>query len=250
MKIIKVISSIIVIIAGAVFLMITLQSESKPNGKIGSEADVLAEKMLSSVNDAAWQQTAVLSWGFRNHNYIWDKQRHFAQVKIDENEILIDINARKGVIVKSKEVLSEEKKSKLCKSAWEYWVNDSFWLNPITKCKDGGTAREITTLDDGTEALMVVYNSGGVTPGDSYLWILDENNRPKAWKLWVSIIPVKGMEFSWDNWVQLSTGAWISTLHRGALDIKITDPKGYASLGDMNGGVDMFLPLQKADILF
>ncbi|MBK8633044.1 MAG: hypothetical protein IPN72_05545 [Saprospiraceae bacterium] len=31
--------------------------------------------------------------------------------------------------------------------------------------------------------------------------------------MWVSIIPLKGVEASWENWVELSGGAWLSTAH-------------------------------------
>ncbi|MEZ4952350.1 MAG: hypothetical protein R2825_02080 [Saprospiraceae bacterium] len=34
------------------------------------------------------------------------------------------------------------------------------------------------------------YKTGGVTPSDSYVWLLDENGQPTAWKMWVSITSI------------------------------------------------------------
>jgi hypothetical protein len=52
------------------------------------------------------------------------------------------------------------------------------------KLRDPGTSRSIVMQDE-KEALMVTYTSGS-TPGDSYVWILDENI--PAWRMWVSIV--------------------------------------------------------------
>lgn len=161
MKILKIIGTILIIFAGVIFLMITLLSEILPEGRNKNEADKLAEKMLLAVNDSAWQKTGAVSWGFKDHRFIWDRERHFVQVKFDKNEILIDINNRRGVIIKEGRGISESEKSDLCKQAWKLWVNDSFWLNPVSKCKDEGTTRSLVKLDDGRNGLMVNYSSGG-----------------------------------------------------------------------------------------
>ena len=100
-------------------------------------------------------------------------------------------------------------------------------------------------MPDGTEGLMVSYSSGGVTPGDAYLWILDENNLPKSWKMWVSIIPVGGMEFSWDQWTTLTTGAKVATLHESSfLNLDISDLKGAVNQEDLGLDEDPFRALE------
>jgi hypothetical protein len=52
-------------------------------------------------------------------------------------------------------------------------------------------------MQDNQEALMITYASGGSTPGDSYVWFVDQNYMPKAWRMWVSIIPV--VETTWEE---------------------------------------------------
>jgi len=104
-------------------------------------------------------------------------------------------------------------------SAYNHWINDSFWLNPFASFRDDGV--EIALLDGG---LFVEYHLGGRTPGDAYWWRLDQNGRPIAWKMWVSIVPIGGLELSWEGWVQLDSGAWISTVHRlGSYTLELTD---------------------------
>lgn len=246
----KTFSILIMVVAGGIFLWITLKSEKLPIEIVGKNAEEVAAKMLLSINDKAWQKTEALSWEYRGHKFIWDKKRHFAQVIFDDKEVLIDINARKGIIVKGGVGLSKSDKASICNEAWEMWVNDSFWLNPISKCKDPGTTRAMVSLTDGREALMISYKSGGVTPGDTYAWILDDNFRPIAWKLWVSIIPIKGKELSWEDWVQLKTGVWISTKHVGLITLNLSNPNGFYTLNEMTNGVDIFESLSTAEINF
>lgn len=215
------------------FLLFEYMDESLPNGELGDEADALASKMLSSINDQAWQSTGAVSWGYDDRTYIWDRKRHFAQVNYDGNQVFLDLNNRKGYISESVDGLSEEEKVEVCHWAWRYWCNDSFWLNPISKIFDPGTERRLVDWH-GQKTLLVTYTSGGSTPGDSYLWILDEDGRPMSWKLWVSIIPIGGMRFSWDKWVELETGVMISTYHFNNLKtIPLHNPVGKADLSMM-----------------
>jgi hypothetical protein len=91
------------------------------------------------------------------------------------------------------------------------------------KVRDPGTERKVVNTKMG-KGLLVTYTSGGVTPGDSYLWILDQNNRPVKWKMWVSIIPLGGLEFTWEDW-QKHEGAWFAPTHVGPLgaSVNLTD---------------------------
>ena len=92
--------------------------------------------------------------------------------------------------------------------------NDTFWLVAPYKVFDKGTERRLVTTKDDKEALLVTYTSGGSTPGDSYLWHLDENNRPTRFQMWVDILPINGLEASWDNWITTDTGAQLPTFHK------------------------------------
>jgi hypothetical protein len=85
------------------------------------------------------------------------------------------------------------------------------------KSFDPGTTREVVVEEDGREALLVHYSSGGVTPGDSYLWELNADGLPVAWRMWVNIIPVGGLRFTWEDWEGGTNSPKIAQEHVGAL---------------------------------
>lgn len=200
-----------------------------PTGIEGDKAENLAQKMLFAVNKPAWDTTHVVSFTFRGeHNHLWDKKRHYAQTEWEDYKAIFDVNTVKGKLWKGGAEVTDGTEEELIKQAWHFFLNDSYWLNPVAKMYDPGVSRKVVELDDGEEGLLVSYSSGGVTPGDSYLWILDEKGLPKAWQMWVNIIPVGGLETSWEDWTTLSTGAKVATKHEIGLlgmEIPITNIK-------------------------
>jgi len=230
------------LVVGAAFLYF---NESEPKGTNSKEADVVAEKMMAAVDKAAWDTTGVIQWTFKGmHTFLWDKKRHLVKVTWDENEVLLNPNEISGKAFQNGRVLNEAEGDKLVKEAWKHFCNDGFWLNAVVKAFDPGTSRSLVDLPDGKKGLKVSYASGGVTPGDSYLWILDENYRPTSYKMWVNIIPVGGLEFTWDKWEKLSTGAMISTFHDGGiLKLDISNLKAAADLKDFGLVEDPFKDL-------
>ncbi|MEO1517763.1 MAG: hypothetical protein AAFV95_22260 [Bacteroidota bacterium] len=236
------------IIGGLVLLIavaLLIVHESRPEGQTGPEADALARKMLQAVNKEAWDSTGIVRWNFNDmHQYIWDKDRHWTIVEWGEHRAMFDINAIKGRAWKGGAELEGSAAEKIVRKAWEYWCNDSFWLNAPVKAFDPGTSRSIVNQEDGSQALMVSYGSGGVTPGDSYLWILDENGLPKAWKMWVKIIPFGGLEFSWENWKEVKGGARLAQLHNSSLfPLNITDIEAARDWQGMGMSADPFAPI-------
>ncbi len=211
---------IILITVGLVFFFIV--DEPVPQGKKGKEAELLADKMLNAINYDDWQNTEIIAWEFPGgHLHTWDKKRHFARVQWDDYTVVFQIDSLKGLAYKNGEQVSSSEASDLIQTAWEYWANDSFWLNAPAKIRDGGTERQLVELENGEQALLVLYHGGGVTPGDKYLWGLDENHLPVYCKMWVSIIPVGGVKFSWEDWQTLSTGAKIAQSHKGIIGLEL-----------------------------
>lgn len=248
-KVFKVIGYIllvlIVLLCGAYFKF----NEKLPVGQSGEKAEALATKMVQAVNKTAWDSTAIIGWTYHGpHVYLWDKKRNFAQVKWDNNMALINIATASGKVFENNvEITDATKSAKLLKNAYKYFINDAFWLNPVVKVFDEGTSRSIVTLKDGREGLLVSYKSGGVTPGDTYLWILDANGIPTSWKLWVKVVPIGGIEFTWDDWTSLPTGAKISTSHTAKgmnMTIPITDLKSANTFKEFGLVEDPFATIQ------
>lgn len=224
---------------------------SRPVGESGADADALARAMMKAVDADAWQRTGAVQWGFGGRNdHLWDRRRMFSRVRWSDYEVLVDLTRRRGRAFENGQEVTGEDAAELVDDAHAKWVNDSFWLNPVVKAFDGGTQRQRVTLedDDPRRAVMVAYASGGRTPGDAYLWIFGQDDKPEAWQMWTSNIPVGGVEASWERWEQLATGAWIATLHKTAIfDLELTDVGGAATLGDLVKGADPFAPLLACD---
>lgn len=212
-----------------------------PTTVAGLDAEARAHAMMAAVNHDAWLRTGAIRWSSRRGTtHLWDRTRNFDLLHRGGDEVLLDIGRRTGVARRNGVTLSGAERNASVDMAWKLWANDSFWLNPIAKLFDDGTSRANATVD-GHPALRIQYASGGVTPGDSYLWILGPDGRPTRWRMWVSVLPIPGIEVSWQGWQQLSTGAWISTEHRmGPMPIRLTDIAAADTLSALVPGPDPF----------
>ncbi|WP_405246572.1 hypothetical protein [Cellulophaga sp. Asnod2-G02] len=216
----------------AIFVVVYfVYNEKVPEGKNTQEADALAYKMLNAINKKAYQDTRYLEWSFAggNHRYTWDKEVGHVTVIWAQYKVLLNLNtpALSEVFENGAKVIGTEK-TKLITTATDYFNNDSFWLVAPFKIFDEGTSRSLVTLDDGTQGLMITYNSGGTTPGDSYVWKLKENGMPTSYKMWVKIIPIGGLEATWDNWKTMENGVLLPTSHKiGPVSLSMGEVRAY-----------------------
>ncbi|MFT4834681.1 MAG: hypothetical protein ACI83W_000876 [Marinoscillum sp.] len=220
-RVLIIIGVTLVTLLTAIFVFIQLQRNPLPPTQEGKEAEALADKMLNALGFEAYKTIDRISWSFpRGHHYVWDKSQDSVLVKWDDYEVKFRTTTLDGWATLADARLSGEQLKEVLVEAWSMFANDSFWLVAPFKIRDPGTSRGYVKLEEG-EALLVSYSSGGVTPGDSYLWIFDETGRPKAWRLWTQKIPISGIEFSWHGW-QEQKGAWFAPLHQGvvAIDLK------------------------------
>lgn len=212
----KLILGIVVILLLVIAFVYFKYNEPLPEGVSGAKADNLATKMLTAVQHEQYNNTRYLSWTFRGaHHYVWDKDQQ--KVTVSWDNVVVDLNLKEpntsNVTVNEIKIAAEEASSYIEK-ALAYFNNDSFWLVAPHKVFDEGVTRSIVSLENNEEGLLVTYASGGTTPGDSYLWILDENYRPKGYKMWVSIIPIGGLYASWEDWQTTKTGIPLSNSHK------------------------------------
>lgn len=252
MKILKYTAIVIGIVVGLI-LLITVTAglvahESKPEGKVCAEAGEMANQIMAAVDCAAWDTTGAITWSYggRGH-HLWDKTRNFERATWGDYEVFVDLNTQQGVAFKNGEKLEGKKAEKAVHEAWLRWVNDAFWLNPLCKLYDPGTVRSLVKVKDGRTGVMITYQSGGATPGDSYVWFADSTGLPVEWKIWVKIIPVGGISFTWEGWETLVTGAKISTIHQAPAGVmlKIEDLNAAAHLSALTGGTDPFQVLEE-----
>jgi len=203
-KLLKIIGLIITVIILATALYCFAINESLPKGIYGEEADELAEKMMSAIDKKAFDNTEILKWSFRDkHHYEWKKQEGLVNVSWDSILVTVNLNDYSKSIGAS---------PKLIETAIKFFNNDSFWLIAPYKVFEDGIERSIVKVD-GKDALLIKYTSGGTTPGDSYLWILDENYAPVSFKMWTQIIPIGGVSATWNNLITADSGIKLPTSH-------------------------------------
>lgn len=196
-----------ILVAFILFLAIYYfaNNESLPEGTKGKAADELAQKMMQAINKEAFDTTEILEWSFRGgHQYKWKKQEGLVEVSWDDHKVTLNLNDASK---------SQGESSEIIQTALDYFNNDSFWLIAPYKVFDKGVERSIVKHDD-KDALLVTYTSGGSTPGDSYLWILDSAYVPTSYKMWTQIIPIGGVSATWDTMITTDSGIKLPTEHK------------------------------------
>ncbi len=208
----------------ALFIFFLIVNKPLPEGEKGAKANDLAIKMLQSLDLQSYENTAYIEWEFPGgHHYQWNKLKKEVTVSWSDNKVKLDLKEYEESYV----IEGDGDTNKLIQKAIDYFNNDSFWLVAPYKIFDEGTERSIVNYK-GKKALLITYTSGGSTPGDSYLWILDENAKPVSFRMWVSIIPIGGLEATWSDWTITATGANLPTQHKiWGIPINITKLKSY-----------------------
>lgn len=219
-KIIKIIIGIVIFFTLPSLLLFGFAyfkyNEDLPTGTQGEQADALAYKMLEALNYDAYKNTDYIEWTFkRRHHYEWKKEENICDVFWKDYKVRLNLkdHSQSQVFVHGFK-LAGKTADELLEKALNYFNNDSFWLVAPYKIFDEGAERRLVTLENNDKALLVTYTSGGSTPGDSYLWLLEESGKPKAYKMWTSILPIDGLEASWSDWTATETGAQLPTFHK------------------------------------
>ncbi|MGC1632040.1 MAG: hypothetical protein WA749_08000, partial [Gelidibacter sp.] len=219
-KTLKIVAGIIVFFTLPTLLLFGVlyfkYNEDLPTGIEGPQAEQLATKMLNALDYDAYKNTDYIEWTFnKRHHFKWNKAENTCEVYWKAYKIQLDLNDNSKSEAFQNDIKVEDKSSKeLIEKAIIYFNNDSFWLVAPYKVFDPGTKRSLVTLENGQEALLVTYSSGGTTPGDSYLWHLDTSGKPKSFQMWVDILPINGLEASWSDWTTTESGAQIPTFHK------------------------------------
>lgn len=235
-------SFITILIVCAISLIFwSVIAEPIPEGEEGIEAESLTDLILRDINYQAWLNTGAIEWTFREtRNHLWDRERHLARLEWNNCISWIDLSTKLGKIKCGKYFLSSTEAKEKIDEAWELWANDSFWLNPLAKLRDEGTIRKIIPTPHSSPSLLVTYQGGGITPGDSYLWETDSTGRVLNCQMWVQVLPLGGIRFTWDDWITLSTGARISSTHKGFVSVNLTNIKAAHSLKFLYPNEDPF----------
>ena len=236
---------VLVVLMLGLVACIPLASNPRPIPESGKEmaaqADTLARMMERAVNRKAWDETAFVRWNFLGqHEHLWDKRAHRARVRWGSYEVYLNPTDKSGRAWKKGQELEGKAREKAVTKALDYFFNDSFWLNAPCKAFDEGVERGVVFGEDGSAGLLLEYGSGGITPGDAYLWTLRPDGLPLRWNMWVEVLPVKGLGNSWEVWDTLYSGALIARV-RAAGPFRFTmirDLDAAASLAELEEAED------------
>ena len=232
-RILKIISGVIIFLTLPSLLFFGFlyfkYNDDLPSGIQGEQADALAQKMLDALDFEAYENTNYLEWTFKNrHHYKWQKNESHCTIFWEDFKVFLNFkndSLNKAFVHNFK--VDGEQAEELFSKATNYFNNDSFWLVAPYKVFDSGTERRLVTLENGDKALLITYTSGGSTPGESYLWILDANGKPNSFKMWTSILPIQGLEATWNNWVVTESGAQLPSFHKIiVIGLQMGDVKG------------------------
>lgn len=229
-KVFKSLGILLVLVLVGLFIFAWVTNEPLPKGESGKEADILAQKMLSALNEKAFNDTRYLEWSFAGgtHHYKWDKTMGKCDVVWDDIKVQLNLNdnSKSKVFENNNSVTKETEK--IIQKAVDYFNNDSFWLVAPYKVFDKNVERQLVTQPNGDKALLITYKSGGSTPGDSYLWELNDDGFPNNFKMWVKIIPIGGVEATWEDWLITESGAYLPKSHKlGPISLSMGNVKGY-----------------------
>lgn len=202
--------------------------ESPPEGASGPEADRRASEVYEAVGMKGWQKLNFIAWTHRGrHHYQWNKRDGLVKVSWAGYIVLLDLNdhtaeAYQGTIA----VADPGLYNTLCELAWEKWYTDVFWLNPFTHLKDEDTKLSTVMIDD-ERTLLAQYYDREVAPGTHFLWYLDDDYKPYKCQMWADNMPIGGITFTWEDWVELPGGARVATKHTQALmEVNISNVRG------------------------
>jgi hypothetical protein len=245
MKILKVLGFVVL---GLVVLLVGLRcafNKPRPTGETGPAADEMARTIEKMVDREAWERTGAVRWTFAGRrSHLWDRQRKLVRERVGDEEIFLNLETMTGKAFRAGKPVADPEAADLVKRTYAHWANDSFWLNPLVKLFDDGVQRSVVTDESGQKKLMVHYTQGGVTPGDAYVWGVGPDGMPTSVQMWVSIIPVGGVEATWDGWMTLPTGAKVATKHLFLTrEMLMTDVAGAATLAELEPGADPFAVL-------
>lgn len=216
-----------------------------PEGARGPGAEALARDVGAAVGADGWARTGAVRFTFAGHHYLWDRERNLVRYEDGGGVVLTEGWRPLGRALRDGVEVGGAYKDRRVHKAYESFVNDAFWaFAPFKLFDDGATRAEVH--GDGMRALLVSYGTGGVTPGDTYLWEIGADGAPVAWRMWVSVLPIRGLRAEWTDWVTLSTGARVATARRlGPFTLRIEDLAGAEHLADLEPGDDPFAPMYR-----
>lgn len=238
----------LVLVGGSIVFYVT-NCSLIPHGVEGPGAERLLARMKAATNVRAFtHHTAAVEFDFDGrHQIVWDRRRGLAEVRFRKNDraIRVQIATDRSRVVAwegERRIADETRLAALLQTAYKFFINDAFWLNPVFHIDQPSARRFLVSPNE----LLVRFDSGGVTPGDTYLFRVDERYRVKRMTMWVRILFIKGLRVIFDDFVRTETGVELATSHRILFyNLKLRGVRMYRAYPP-KGEADRFAPLLAA----
>jgi hypothetical protein len=220
-----------------------MQCSSLPVGQPGEAAEQLAQKMLKAANQDKWQSTAAVSFTFRGDDKVfWDKKRKLIEVADKKGAVQFSEVSGKSICFQGERRIMDEC-AEMTATAVKKFYNHTYWINPAFHILSPGAERALVEDNSlaGAEAkkLLVSFKSGGSTPGDSYLFTLDDEGKIADMRMWVSLkmIP-NGGKAVFSDYKTTETGVNVAMHHKlmSLVSVDLSDLNMYASYPETGKG--------------
>jgi len=217
-KALKIFFGLVVVSVLGILVFYFKHNESLPLSSDPEFANETSQKMLKSMGGKAWNKTRYISWvTHNNRHYIWDKREGFVKVSWSGNHVIYNIKSEDAIVKIGETTLkNKEKKEKLVYLAKEYFEIDRFWFSAPYEVFDLQIDRTMVLLEGQSKrSLCVQYlDNHKSRAGEAYIYILDDKNRPLAWKMWNDNFYFDGLQSEWIDWQKTSTGFWYPLAHK------------------------------------
>lgn len=185
---------------------------ARPKGVEGPDAEKLTDRMIAGAQMDLWNsKTAAVSFDFRGkYQIFWDKKRNLAEVISSGTRVQYNTLTGKSACFENDHIVFGDKCALLMKDAVKKFVNGTYWLSPAFHARSPGARRML--VDD--TRLLIDYPSGGVTPGDAFMFSLDNEGKIANMQTWASTIPIKGSNIPFSGYITTATGVKVATKHK------------------------------------
>ncbi len=214
--------------------------------------DVVSVEMQKTMGLKAWNKTRYISWTIDDQrHYIWDKKEELVKVFWIDGEAIINLKNNKAIITANGNIIDNpDKKEKLLYLAKAHFNADKFWFSAPFEVFEINVERSIVPLEGHSKpGLCIQYTSKHNTRAEqSYIFILDENNRPLFWKIWNDAFYIEGLSTECLNWQKTPMGFWYPKTHKSdffGYEIDIQNMLTGRHLKDLGLTSDPFKPLRK-----
>ncbi len=208
-------------------LLVFAQCSSFPKGEPGEAAEKMTQRMLAAADFEKWKATSAVSFVFREDDRVfWDKKRRLIEVQFKKNLVQFSEVSGKSLCFEGERRLFDEC-GELTAAAVKRFYNHTYWLNPAFHIDTPNAVRAIAE----TDKLLVSFKSGGSTPGDTYLFTVDNEGKLSEMRMWVSTLPLKGARATFSNYQTSATGVRIALDHKVAslASVNLSELQMYAA---------------------